>query len=150
MRKVGIIGLPIDLGANRRGVDMGPSALRVTGLANRLKQLGYDVIDKGDVDVPLPEECDIGEANKKYAEDIKDVCEDLCEAVYKSLKEDRLPVVLGGDHTLAMGSTAAVSKFYKEKNMIRLEPANSSMSPIYTTNVQIQGRVVGLIRKYSA
>ena len=143
MRKVSIIGLPIDLGANRRGVDMGPSALRVTGLANRLKQLGYDVIDKGDVDVPLPEECDIGDANKKYAEDIKDVCEDLCEVVYKSLKEDRLPVVLGGDHTLAMGSTAAVSKFYKEKNkkigLIWFDAHGDMNTPDSTTSGNVHG-----------
>src|SRR5262247_2102935 len=114
-KKIALIGVPIDLGANRRGVDMGPSALRVTGLADRLRALGYDVKDFGDVDVPLPEECDIGEPNKKYAEDIKEVCEDVCEMVLKAVKQARLPVVLGGDHSLAMGSIAATAKSLREK-----------------------------------
>jgi arginase len=114
-RKVAIIGVPLDLGANRRGVDMGPSAIRVTGLADRIAALGIDVKDFGDVDVPLPEECDIGEMNKKYADDIRDVCEDVCELVLKTMKQDRVPVVLGGDHSLAMGSIAASAKFFREK-----------------------------------
>ena len=114
-RTAAIIGVPLDLGANRRGVDMGPSALRVTGLADRLRALGYDVKDFGDVDVPLPEECDIGEPNKKFADDIKEVCEDVCEMVLKALKQGRLPVILGGDHSLAMGSIAATAKSFREK-----------------------------------
>ena len=114
-RTAAIIGVPLDLGANRRGVDMGPSALRVTGLADRLRALGYDVKDFGDVDVPLPEECDIGDSNKKFADDIREVCEDVCEMVLKALKQGRLPVVLGGDHSLAMGSIAATAKSFREK-----------------------------------
>ncbi|HTF57539.1 MAG TPA: arginase family protein, partial [Planctomycetota bacterium] len=114
-RKVAIIGVPLDLGANRRGVDMGPSAIRVTGLSDRIAALGIDVKDFGDVDVPLPEECDIGEKNKKYADDIRDVCEDVCEMVLKAMKQERTPVILGGDHSIAMGSIAASSKFFREK-----------------------------------
>jgi len=115
IRKAAIIGVPLDLGANRRGVDMGPSALRVTGLADRIAALGIDVKDFGDVDVPLPEESEIGEKNKKYADDIRDVCEDVCEMVLKAMKQGRLPVVLGGDHSIAMGSIAASAKFYREQ-----------------------------------
>lgn len=113
---VNVIGVPLDLGANRRGVDMSPSALRISGLAERIKKLGYEVEDKGDIDVPLPEECDVGEPNKKFAEDIKEVCEDLCTAVHKAFKEGKLPVVLGGDHTIAMGSISGASKFFKHSN----------------------------------
>ena len=79
MNKAAIIGVPLDLGANRRGVEMGPSGLRVTNLAERIRQLGCDVVDRGDIDVPLPEECDICDAKMKFAEDIKDVCEDVEE-----------------------------------------------------------------------
>ena len=64
MGKVAIIGVPLDLGGNRRGVDMGPSALRLTHLATRIKLLGYDVLDTGDIDVPLPEEAHIGDLKK--------------------------------------------------------------------------------------
>jgi len=77
MGKVAIIGVPLDLGGNRRGVDMGPSALRLTHLATRIKQLGYDVVDTGDVDVPLPEEAHFGDPKKKYAKEIGEVCQVL-------------------------------------------------------------------------
>lgn len=116
MGKVAIIGMPLDLGANRRGVDMGPSALRVTALADRIRKLGYEVVDRGDIDVPLPEECDIGDLHKKYAEDIKEVCDELCQWSYRSLKDGRVPIHLGGDHSLAMGSIAGVAKFFREQN----------------------------------
>jgi arginase len=110
MIKVAIIGVPLDLGANRRGVDMGPSALRVTRLAERIRALGFDVADTGDVDVPLPEECEVGDPRKKYAAAIAGVCGDLCDRVERALGEGRLPVTLGGDHSLAMGSIAGVSR----------------------------------------
>ncbi len=116
MRKVGIIGVPLDLGGNRRGVDMGPSALRVAGIREALLKLGFDVRDTGDVDVPLPEECEMGDPKKKYAEDIEDVCQDLCDRTYRVMKEGRNPVVLGGDHSLAMGSIAGVAKFFREQD----------------------------------
>ena len=116
MAKVAIIGVPLDLGGNRRGVDMGPSALRLTHLASRIKQLGYDVVDTGDVDVPLPEECHVGDAKKKYAKEIGDVCQALCDRVHAAMKEGRVPITLGGDHSLAMGSIAGVSKHLREKN----------------------------------
>src|SRR5437867_5840551 len=103
-RGIAIIGVPIDLGANRRGVDMGPSALRVTGMAGRIRALGLDVEDRGDVHVPLPEECDVGGKNLKYAGAIRGVCESFCEKSLAAFKNGRVPIVLGGDHSLAMGS----------------------------------------------
>src|SRR6188474_1201536 len=110
MGKVSIIGVPLDLGASRRGVDMGPSAIRVTGLADRLRKLGYDVEDTGDVDVPLPEEVDAGDPKSKFARPIAAVCRELCDRVYRALAADRVPVTLGGDHSIAMGSVAGTSK----------------------------------------
>jgi arginase len=112
--KVLIIGVPLDLGGNRRGVDMGPSALRITGLAERIRALGLEVTDSGDVAVPLPELCDIGDAHQKYAGPIATVCEELCERVYAGLAQGRLPVSIGGDHSLAMGSVAGVGRHFKE------------------------------------
>jgi arginase len=115
MGKAAIIGVPLDLGGNRRGVDMGPSALRLTSLATRIRMLGYDVVDTGDVDVPLPEECHVGDAKKKYAKEIADVCGRLCDRVDDVLKEARLPVTLGGDHSLAIGSIAGVSRNFRAR-----------------------------------
>lgn len=116
MKPVAVIGVPLDLGGNRRGVDMGPSALRVAGVTEAIRKLGYDVQDTGDIDVPLPEECDIGDPKKKYAEDIEDVCQDLCARVVRVMKEGRIPISLGGDHSIAMGSIAGVSKHFRETN----------------------------------
>lgn len=116
MGKVAIVGVPLDLGGNRRGVDMGPSALRLTSLATRIRMLGYEVQDTGDVDVPLPEECLIGDPKKKYAKEIGEVCRALALRVGAALKEGRLPVTLGGDHSLAMGSIAGVAGHFREKN----------------------------------
>jgi arginase len=115
MSKVVVVGVPLDLGGNRRGVDMGPSALRITRLAERIRALGHDVIDAGDIPVPLPELCDIGDLNKKYSGPIAAVCEDLCERVYAGLAEERLPVTIGGDHSVAMGSVAGVGRYFRER-----------------------------------
>lgn len=113
-RRVLLIGVPLDLGGNRRGVDMGPSALRLTGLAERIRALGLEVTDTGDVDVPIPELCDVGDASHKYAGPIATVCEELCDRVYDGLGQGGLPVSIGGDHSLAMGSVAGVARRFRE------------------------------------
>ncbi len=114
--KVLLIGVPLDLGGNRRGVDMGPSALRITNLAQRIRALGYEVTDSGDVDVPLPELSDVGDATQKYAAAIAAVCEELGERVYAGLAQGQLPVAIGGDHSLAMGSVAGVARQFNERD----------------------------------
>ena len=99
--KIRIIGVPMDLGASRRGVDMGPSALRVAGLQSRLKQLGRQVEDIGNVPVRQPEEQHYGEKSAKYLEEISETCKGLADTVRKTLDEDLVPLVLGGDHSIA-------------------------------------------------
>jgi arginase len=144
MRKVAIIGVPLDLGGNRRGVDMGPSALRLTLLAERVKRLGCDVVDTGDVDVPLPEETHVGDPKKKYAGDIARVCRELCERVHKVMGEGRIPVTLGGDHSLAMGSIAGVSRHHRgrgEKVGLLWFDAHGDMNTPESTN---SGNVHGM------
>ena len=142
-RRIALIGVPIDLGANRRGVDMGPSALRVTGLAERLRELHHDVRDLGDVDVPLPEECDVGAARARYGKAIKDVCESLCAASLKAQADGRLPVTLGGDHSLAMGSIAATSAHYRERRqpigLIWFDAHGDMNTPQSTTTGNVHG-----------
>ena len=107
--KIRIIGVPMDLGASRRGVDMGPSALRVAGLQSRLKQLGRQVEDIGNIAVRQPEEQHYGEKNAKYLEEIAATCKDVAEIVRKTLDEDLIPLVLGGDHSIAVGTAAGVA-----------------------------------------
>src|SRR5258705_4794281 len=86
-QKIRIIGVPMDLGASRRGVDMGPSALRVAGLQARIKQLGHQVEDIGNISVKQPEEMSYGEKRAKYLAEIADACKDLGAIVEKSLEE---------------------------------------------------------------
>ena len=118
-QKIRIIGVPMDLGASRRGVDMGPSALRVAGLQARIKQLGHQVEDIGNLSVKQPEEMPYGEKRAKYIEEIADACKDLGTAVQKSLEDGYVPLVLGGDHSIAVGSVGGVgAHFRKEKKSI--------------------------------
>jgi arginase len=118
-QKIRIIGVPMDLGASRRGVDMGPSALRVAGLQARIKQLGHQVEDIGNISVKQPEEMPYGEKRAKYIEEIADACKDLGTAVQKSLEDGYMPLVLGGDHSIAVGSVSGVgAHFRKERKSI--------------------------------
>lgn len=116
MGNVAIIGVPMDLGANRRGVDMGPSAIRITNLAERIRKIGHSVIDLGNIEVPIPETVDSGDKNAKYASPIRDVCSRLYDVVLSAVQSGKTPVVLGGDHSIAIGSVAGVSDFFKQKN----------------------------------
>src|SRR5262245_34841228 len=105
-RRIEIIGCPIDMGAGRRGVDMGPSALRIADLATRLEKLGHEVRDRGDIDVMIPETQEIGQGRLRYKQSILTACAELMREVERSLADDFLPVVLGGDHSLSIGSVA--------------------------------------------
>ena len=109
MPAIHLIGVPLDLGAGRRGVDMGPSALRVAGLAERIAALGHAVVDEGNLPTPS-REIDAGDRTKKYAREIGLVCQRLYEASLAALTQGAIPVVLGGDHSLAAGSVAAASE----------------------------------------
>ena len=109
-----IIGVPLDLGGNRRGVDMGPSALRIAGLAERLTSLGIRVVDEGDLVTPNPEVKSAGDPRKKYIREIARICDRLYKTSLNVLHSGALPLVLGGDHSLAAGSVAATSDFLRK------------------------------------
>jgi arginase len=111
MRSVQIIGVPLDLGGNRRGVDMGPSALRIAGLAERIAQLGYTVVDRGDLPSPIPETREWRDERQKYIHDIAKVCQRLYETASECLDKGAIPLVLGGDHSLGAGSVAAAAQW---------------------------------------
>jgi len=105
----------MDLGQNRRGVDMGPSALRVAGLQARLKELGYTVEDFGNLAVRQAEEQHYGEKHAKYLHEIAETCRGLAELTERSLREGYLPLVLGGDHSIAVGSFSGVSGYFRKQ-----------------------------------
>ena len=116
MKPVHVIGVPLDLGADRRGVDMGPSALRIAGLGDRIAALGYTVTDRGNLDAPIRETRPTGNPRKKYIADIAGVCKHLFETAATSLAAGAVPVVLGGDHSLSAGSVAASAAAARQRN----------------------------------
>lgn len=109
---VAVLGVPMDLGADRRGVDMGPSAIRYGGLADRLDGLGYDCVDEGDLPVPRPERHDPDRADPsaKYIDEIRTVCTQLADRVEAAHGAGHLPLVLGGDHSIAIGTGRGVAR----------------------------------------
>ena len=115
-KKITFIGAPLDLGAGRRGVDMGPSAFRVAEIHSRVRSLGYEVADRGDIDVFIQETRDPGDPRMKYLKEIRHACEAVRDAVDEVLGEGAMPVVLGGDHSIAMGTIAGVSRHFRKKD----------------------------------
>lgn len=103
-----LIGFPMDLGADRRGVDMGPSALRIACLHDRLQRLGYAVTDHGDLAIPIRERLLVESPCLKYLSAIVNAAETLADMVRTSLGDGRFPLCLGGDHTIALGSLAGI------------------------------------------
>jgi arginase len=108
--QIDIIGVPIDLGADRRGVDMGPSAIRYAHLQAMLEELGYTVQDEGNVDVAIAEMCAITDPKLKYIDCIIPMGRRVSGAVSTSLQGGRLPLVLGGDHSLSVGSVRGATR----------------------------------------
>src|SRR5580700_5705402 len=115
-RKIQVIGVPLDLGASRRGVDMGPSAVRVAGLEARLEALGHEVRDGGNISVAVAETKSVGNQSARYLKEITETCLRTAEMVEKSLKEGMTPVILGGDHSVAAGSVSGLANFYRQQN----------------------------------
>jgi arginase len=117
-RPVHIIGVPLDLGGGRRGVDMGPSAFRVAGLGERLATLGIAATDKGNIAVPVRETISPDDPTRKYIDEIARVCADLYARSRRSLEDGALPIVLGGDHSLGAGSVAAAAAWGRDTRQL--------------------------------
>ncbi|MBI4471323.1 MAG: arginase [Acidobacteria bacterium] len=115
MSRISIIGVPMDLGADRRGVDMGPSALRYADLNEKLEALGHEVRDLGDLDVIIPETQHYGDPHAKYLKEIVDACSQLANIVLKISQEGGTPLVLGGDHSIAMGTVSGMSESFRRR-----------------------------------
>ena len=114
-RRIRVLGVPLDMGASRRGVDMGPSAMRVAGLEARLEALGHQVTDGGNIVVEIAETQAFGDPHARYLKQIAETCTRTAEAVVKTLEDGQTPLVLGGDHSLAAGSVSGVAEFYRRQ-----------------------------------
>ena len=153
-QKVRIIGVPMDLGQSRRGVDMGPSALRVAGLQARIKQLGHQVEDIGNIFVKQPEEQPYGEKRAKYLNEIAETCRGLAELVQKTLDEGFLPVVLGGDHSIAVGVVSGVSGAYRARQKrigyVWLDAHGDMNTPESSPSGNVHGMPLASVMGYGA
>ncbi len=143
MRPIHIIGVSLDLGGNRRGVDMGPSAFRIAGLGERLTSLGATVVDAGDLVAPIPEIKAFGDPEKRYIREIARVCEKLYKTSLASLEKGGFPLVLGGDHSLAAGSVAATADFLrrdgKPLGLVWVDAHGDMNTPLSTTSGNVHG-----------
>ncbi len=115
LNKIQIIGVPMDLGASRRGTDVGPSAMRVAGLGRQLKKIGYEL--KRDIDIPVPamETRDTASLKARFKPEILSVCENLAKTVENCMSEQCIPLVIGGDHSIAMGTVSGVSGYFRKQ-----------------------------------
>ncbi len=114
-KRIRILGVPLDLGASRRGVDMGPSAVRVAGLEARLEALGHIVEDGGNVAVAIAEQKKEGDPHAKYLKEITATCTKHAEMVFKTLEAGKFPLSLGGDHSMAAGTVSGVAEFFRHQ-----------------------------------
>ena len=143
-RKIRVIGVPLDLGQSRRGVDMGPSAVRVAGLEARLEAIGHKVEDAGNVAVAIPEQKKEGDAHAKYLKEITVTCSKHADLVLKTLEAGKVPIVLGGDHSVAAGTVAGIAEFYRrQKQKVGLIWIDAH-SDINTPNSSPSGNVHGM------
>ena len=153
-QKVRIIGVPMDLGQSRRGVDMGPSALRGAGLQASIKKLGLQVEDLGNLSVKQPEEMPIGEKRAKYLQEIAETCSDVAAAAEKSLSEGFLPLVLGGDHSIAAGVAAGVASYFrkdrKQIGYLWLDAHGDMNTPETSPSGNVHGMPLAVIMGYGA
>ena len=142
-RNIGVIGVPLDLGAGRRGVDMGPSAIRIADLEHHLEALGHKVEDYGDLDVMIPETQKVGTGKLRYKDAILAANRELMKTVDRVLADGRMPMVLGGDHSIAIGSIAGTTGFFAKRKehlgLIWFDAHGDSNTPETTPSGNIHG-----------
>jgi arginase len=137
--KVTIIGVPMDLGAGRRGVDMGPSAIRHAGLHEMLRRLGCEVEDAGDVPVPVAESRVVREEDLRFLDEIVTTCRHLADAVERLAGAGRVPIVLGGDHSIAMGTIAGLARVSPRVGLLYFDAHGDFNTPAASPSGNIHG-----------
>jgi len=150
MKPVYIIGVPLDLGGARRGVDMGPSAFRIAGLGDQIAALGRTVADQGDLATPIPETRHPVDESKKYIKEIAQICRELYGVALRSHEAGAVPLVLGGDHSLAAGSVAASADFVRRTSsrplgLIWVDAHGDMNTPQTTTTGNVHGMPLGAL-----
>src|SRR4051794_6588814 len=137
--KAAIIGAPLDLGAGRRGVDMGPSAIRYAGLEERLRALGVDCVDRGDVPGAVAEATAEHDVRARFLPAIRETCERIAGLVGTALDERRVPIVLGGDHSIALGTLAGMASRYGPGAVLWFDAHGDLNTPETTPSGNVHG-----------
>jgi arginase len=138
-RKAAIIGAALDLGAGRRGVDMGPSAIRYADLDDRLRELGVDCEDWGNVDTAVAEATATGSTQARFLAQIKETCERIAGAVSRAVAEGRTPIVLGGDHSIALGTLGGLASVYGPGAVLWLDAHGDLNTPETSPSGNVHG-----------
>lgn len=141
---VDVVGVPLDLGAGRRGVDMGPSAIRYAGLAEQLRALGVEFRDLGNVPVPVAEQVPAGDGRARYAAEVGAVCRRVRDVVRASVARGALPLILGGDHSLSIGSLAGLLPERPDLKVIWIDAHGDLNSPSTTRSGNVHGMPLGV------
>jgi arginase len=138
-RRVAIIGAALDLGAGRRGVDMGPSAIRYADLDDRLRELGIECEDWGNVETAVAEATATGSPQARFLAQIKETCERIARAVARAVEEGRTPIVLGGDHSIALGTLGGLASVYGAGGVIWLDAHGDLNTPATSPSGNVHG-----------
>jgi arginase len=142
VESVAVIGAALDLGAGRRGVDMGPSAIRYAGLAERLARLGREVIDLGNVPAEIAEASEMGDESARFLRQIKSTCERIADVVGRARGDGHFPLVLGGDHSVALGSLGGLAATYGPGGVIWIDAHGDLNSPATSPSGNVHGMVL--------
>jgi arginase len=143
--RIRVIGVPMDLGSDRRGVDIGASAIRYAGLNDQLRRLDHQVLDTGNIVVPQPESQPIGNSHLKYLEPIVKVAEELADAVTTTLEESEFPLILGGDHSIALGSITGITRILKDVGVLWIDAHADFNTEETTPSGNIHGMVLAAL-----
>jgi len=153
-RAVSILGVPLGYGASMAGVDIGPAALRVARLNQRIARLGYSVHDLGDMRLERPQSVPEVDDKLKYVREISKACEEVAVEVERILNSEQFPLVIGGDHSIAIGSFAGVASYYKKKNetlgLIWFDAHADINTPATTPTGNIHGMPLAALLGYGA
>src|SRR3989442_3576272 len=141
-RKVGVIGAHLDLGAGRRGVDMGPSAIRYAGLAARIADLGHEYVDLGNVETAVAEATAPGDEHARFLPQIKETSQRIAGLVAGAARDELLPVVLGGDHSVALGTLAGLRDVHGPGGAIWIDAHGDLNSPETSPSGNVHGMVL--------
>ncbi len=137
-----VIGAPLDLGAGRRGVDMGPSAIRYAGLDRRLAAMGLEVEDWGNIQTPVVEATSLSDVHARFLPEVKAICEEVARLVRKALEQNAFPLVLGGDHSIALGSLGALASVNGPGGVVYIDAHGDLNRPETSPTGNVHGMVL--------